>query len=108
MQKAQSRRAFQKADQIARELGRILTEEVADPRLELVTITGARMNTDMSIVEVMYTHIEGKAKQAEIEQGFKQATGFFRTQLGSRLRLRGIPQLRFVWDDFLENMVYAT
>ncbi len=108
MQKSHSRKAFQKADLIAQEIGRLITQEIEDPRLKMLTITGASMNSDMSIAEILYSHIEGKEKQTEIEQGLKKATGFLRTRLGKQLRLRAVPELRFIWDDFLEKMVYAT
>ena len=106
MQRSTSRRATRMADQLMREIGRIIVEESQDPRLELVSITGVRLNRDFSIAEVMYTHIKGKEYIPELEKGFAKARGFLRSRLGQRLRMRRIPELRFTWDDFLEEMVY--
>ncbi len=89
-----------------RELGRIMIEDSQDPRLELVSITGVRLNRDMSVAEVMYTHIKGKGVIPELEKGFAKAKGFLRSRLGQRLNMRRIPELRFIWDEFLEEMVY--
>ena len=106
MQRTTSRRATRMADQIMRELSRIIVEESQDPRLEMVSITGVRMNRDFSVAEVLYTHIKGREYQPQLDKAFIQASGFFRTALGRRLNMRRIPTLRFSWDEFLEEMVY--
>lgn len=106
MQRSTSRRATRMADQIMRELSRIIVEESQDPRLEMVSITGVRMNRDFSIAEVLYTHIKGREYIPQLEKAFTQASGFLRTSLGKRLNMRRIPTMRFTWDEFLEEMVY--
>ncbi len=90
-----------------RELAELLTEEIQDPRLELVTISGVAMNADMSIARVMYTLSGDEERLAEAAKAFEQAKGFLRTSLGKRLRLRYLPELRFARDEFLEDMVYG-
>ena len=92
------------ADSIRRELGRIIVEEVQDPRLNLLTITGVRMNKDLSIAHVLYTHLRGPSP--EVEQALERAKGFLRSSLGHNLKIRYVPQLRFEWDSYLEDMVY--
>ena len=106
MQKAYRRRALRLEETIMRELGRILIEEAEDPRLELVTISGTRLNRDLSIAEVLYTHSSGEEKKVEVQQALDSAHGFIRTQLGKKLKTRYVPQLRFKWDDFLEETIY--
>ena len=106
MQRSNSRRAVQMGDQIMQVLASLLVQEVEDPTLQLVTITGVRMNRDFSIAEVLYTHIRGRSAEAEITKALTRAKGFLRTRLGKELKLRGIPDLRFQWDTFLEDMVY--
>ncbi len=104
MQPATSRRATRMADSIMRELGRIILEEAQDPRLDLVTITGVRMNKDLSIALVLYTHYQGHSQ--ELEQALSSARGFFRSSLGHHLKMRYVPELRFEWDNYLEDMIY--
>lgn len=94
------------ADQIMQVLGMLLIQEVEDPVLALTTITGVRLNRDFSIAEVLYTHIRGRSAEEEICRAFLRAKGFLRTRLGQELKLRAIPDLRFTWDAFLEEMVY--
>ncbi len=106
MQRSTTRRSAQMADQIMQVLSMILIQETEDPVLSLLTVTGVRLNRDFSIAEVLYTHIRGRAAEAEIDKALHRAKGFLRTRLGKELKLRAIPDLRFTWDTFLEDMVY--
>lgn len=106
MQRSTSRRAAQMGDQIMQVLALLLVQEVEDPALKLVTITGVRLNRDFSIAEILYTHMSGRESEPEIARALKRATGFLRVRLGQELKLRGVPELRFAWDIFLEDMVY--
>ncbi len=104
MRRATSRRTARLADMIMHELARIMVEDIQDPRLQLITISGVRLNRDMSVAEVLYTHIHGQSE--ELTQALTKARGFLRFNLGQNLRLRFVPELRFTWDIFLEKMVY--
>ncbi len=100
------RRATRLGDLILRELSTMLVEEVQDPRLEFVTLSSIRMNVDMTVAEVFYTCGVGSDKD-EAATALRKAGGFMRSQLGRRIKVRAVPELRFMYDDFLENMVYA-
>ncbi len=107
MRKASSRRSQRLEEFIMVELGSILIEEVQDPRLELVTISGVRLNKDLSVAEVLYTHGGEPGRRLEVEMVLHKAQGYLRTRLGKRLHLRHVPSLRFQWDEFLEETIYA-
>ncbi len=106
MHRATNRRALQLADQMLQVLSQILVEEVEDPALHLLTFTGVRLNRDLSIAEVLFTHIQGREVEKRSLEGLARAKGFLRLRLGQELRLRAVPDLRFTWDIFLEEMVY--
>lgn len=108
MKTSTSRRSVKMGDQIMREIATMLVEEIADPRLELVTISGVRMNKDNKIAEVMFTMAGDKEKIEAAVQGLEKAKGFIRSKLSKRIRVRQIPELRFVHDNFLEEMVYGS
>ncbi|MDZ7762600.1 MAG: 30S ribosome-binding factor RbfA [Desulfovermiculus sp.] len=107
MRKAHSRRAIRLEEMIMHELGRILVENIQDPRLELVTISGLRLNTDLTVAEVLYTHSRDSSDQDQVEQGLDAARGYMRSMLGKRIKLRHVPELRFVWDSFLEETIHG-
>jgi ribosome-binding factor A len=107
MKASSSRRAVRMGDQIMREVGTLLVEEAQDPRLQLVTLSGVRMNANLRIAEIFYT-VSGDAEhRVEVQTGLEKATGFLRSRLGRNLKLQYVPELRFVFDDFLEDVVYG-
>lgn len=107
MKSSGSRRSIRLADLILRELANMLLEEVADPRLTLVSLTGVKLNADISIALVSFTVGGGPERRQEALDGLNKAKGFLRSGLAKRLNLRALPDLRFAHDDFLEDMVYA-
>ena len=107
MKRTPTRRSSRLADQIAREMAIALSEDVKDPRLELVTVSGAALNADMSIVRIYYTLSGDEARLAAAAKALEQAKGFLRTLLGQRLRMKFVPELRFARDTYLEDMVYV-
>jgi ribosome-binding factor A len=107
MKSSGSRRSIRLADLILRELANLLLEEVQDPRLELVSLTGVKLNADISIALVSFTVGGGPERRAQALEGLVKAKGFLRSGLAKRLNMRSLPDLRFAHDDFLEDMVYA-
>ena len=84
---------------IERELSALL-REVKDPRVsELISIVKVNVSGDLSYATVYVSAIEGSEKTKESVKGLKSAAGFLRRELGKRLSLRKIPELRFVADD---------
>jgi ribosome-binding factor A len=94
-------------DAIMRMVAEILENESWDPRVEGVTISGVRMNSDLTVAEVLYTPsmLHGDDPEA-VQAGLDKATGFVRSKLAARMHGKRVPQIRFVRDDFLEDMVY--
>lgn len=89
----------------------LLKQEVHDPRLKgVVSITDVRMSPDLQHATV-YFSVMGHGVSAEQDEGdadgptqvcqrvLTHASGFIRTRLGRRLKLRHTPQLRFLPDD---------
>jgi len=89
------------------ELGQILVQKVQDPRLELVTISSVRLNKDLSVAEIYYTHSRGPDKEHDVQEGLRAAQGYLRSQLGKRLKLRYVPELRFSFDRYLEDIIHG-
>lgn len=107
MRRTGSRRSLRLGDAIMREIAELLEEKVQDPRLNLVTVSGVRVNADLRVAEVLYTAGGGEERMAEAAQALAKAAPFLRRELASRLDMRRLPELRFVRDVFLEDVVYA-
>jgi ribosome-binding factor A len=95
------------AEEIRRELAEVLENEIQDPRLAWVTLSGARLNSDLKIAEIFYTMSGDQQRQSEAKAGLEAAKGYLRSALGRRLRMKALPELRFRFDDYLEEMIYG-
>lgn len=84
--------------QIQKVLSDFLRKSVSDPRLESVTITGVKMSSDLRIAYVYFSTHGGEDMSAETSAGFKSALGFLKRNLASKLGLRYMPQLKFIYD----------
>lgn len=69
---------------------------------KLLSIVKLDVSGDMSYAKVYVSAIEGHDKTVESVKALKGAAGYIRRELGSRLKLRKVPELRFVADDSIE------
>ena len=80
-----------------------ILREVKDPRVsKLLSIVKLDVSGDMSYAKVYVSAIEGRDKTEESVKALKGAAGYIRRELGARLKLRKVPELRFVADDSIE------
>ncbi|MBU0512553.1 MAG: 30S ribosome-binding factor RbfA [Chloroflexi bacterium] len=96
-------RAQRVAERIHEELSILLLMEVADPRLETVSITDVRVDRELAFANIYVSSIEGSDAAPEIINGLKHASGFLRRELARKIQLRSFPRLRFYWDPTPEN-----
>jgi ribosome-binding factor A len=86
------------ADEMQRELADLVRQEVKDPRVGFITITAVEVTRDLEHATVFFTRMDGEAKAADSLKALSRAAGFLRSQLGHRMRLRLVPELRFRYD----------
>jgi ribosome-binding factor A len=101
--KRTSQRAHRVGDQIQRELAQLLRDEIKDPRVGRVTITGVEVSADLAHAKVYFTHLAGSEHAADAVQALSRTAGFLRSELSHRLSLYSVPQLQFVYDDSIES-----
>nr|CRH07743.1 Ribosome-binding factor A [Candidatus Magnetococcus massalia] len=89
--------------QIQQELARMLIRgEIKDPRLgSFINLTEVAVTSDLQSCKIYYT-LYG-VEEAPVAEALKAASGFIRSQLAKRLKLRHTPQLRFYLDQSLER-----
>lgn len=77
-----------------------LLREVKDPRVsKLLSIVKVDVSNDLSYATVYVSAIEGYEKTVESVKALKGAAGYLRRELGSRMKLRKVPELKFIADD---------
>jgi ribosome-binding factor A len=91
--------------QIQKVLSDFLRKSVSDPRLESATITAVKMSSDLRIAYVYFSPHGGEDMSVETSAGFKSALGFLKRNLASKLGLRYMPQLKFVYDKSFDRGV---
>ena len=101
--KRPSQRAHRVGDQIQRELADLLRNEVKDPRVGPVTLTGVDVSADLSHAKVSFTHLAGKDTAQDAVDALARTAGFLRSELARRLDLYSVPQLHFEYDDSIES-----
>jgi len=96
-------KSFKRADRVAghiwKSLSELLNKKIKDPRLDPVTITGVRLNSDLRVAKVYYAINGGPAAKTEAEAGFNSARGHIKRSLAGSLGLRYMPDIRFYYDD---------
>ena len=87
------------ADQIRAELATLLSREVHDPGIGFITVTRVQVTGDLQIARVMYTVLGDEKARKTSARALDRALPFLRRQIGSRLRLKRTPELKFSYDD---------
>ena len=84
-------REFKRSDRVAQELKKevaiILQREVKDPRIGMVTVSDVEVSRDLAIEQGM--------------AGLEKASPYIRSLVGKAMRLRIVPELRFIYDESL-------
>ncbi|MBQ6825833.1 MAG: 30S ribosome-binding factor RbfA [Clostridia bacterium] len=81
-----------------------LLREVKDPRVSrMLSIVKVDVSGDLSYATVYVSAIEGFEATVSSVKALKGAQGYLRRELGARLKLRKVPELRFVADDSIEQ-----
>jgi ribosome-binding factor A len=96
---AQGSRPDRVADQLRSELAQLLTREVHDPGVGFVTLTRVHVSPDLQQARIMYTVLGDEKSRAETARALARVAPFLRRQIGGRLRLKRIPELKFVYDE---------
>lgn len=94
-----SRRTERVGDLLRRELSELLMHRMADPRVQLATVTHVDLSADLSRAVVLVSVLGEESARLEAIEALKHARGFLRSELAHRLRhLKVTPELVFELD----------
>jgi ribosome-binding factor A len=88
---------------LRQEIGTMLEREVADPRIGFATVTKVETTPDMRHAKVWVSIIGPDAKRPEALTALEHSMVFIRRELGTRLRLKRIPNLHVRLDETIER-----
>lgn len=93
------------AESIHQTISQLLMREVSDPRLQGVTVTNVIVDPEIMIARIYVNALGEEERREEVMEGLERANGFIRSQLARHIRVRTMPELRFLWDETLQRAV---
>ena len=93
-------------ESMLREISAIL-RTIKDPRVTSCMLRVVRVDVthDMSYATVYVSAMEGLEAAKNAVKGLESAQGYIKRELGRALKLRHLPELRFVADDSMEYSI---
>jgi ribosome-binding factor A len=99
-----SKRSLRVGDMILKEISEMLIKgNVRDPRVERVVLTGIKLTDDLGFARVYFTVIGDQIDKQNIMEGLQSASSYIKRELSKRLRIRRIPDLKFEFDEALQE-----
>lgn len=83
---------------VLRELAVAIQRELKDHQMGMVTLTEVKVSKDFSHAKVYFSVLTEEDVE-KTTQALQKSAGFLRGLLGKRIKLRTIPQLKFIYDD---------
>ena len=82
--------------------------ELQDPRIKNVTVTRAEVSADLQHAKI-HVSVMGTQKEQDLcMHGLKHSAGFVQSKLGSRLKTRYTPAVKFVLDEGVKKSIEVT
>ena len=89
-------------DLLRAEISEILRMRMRDPRVGFVTVTDVTVTRDLRHASVFVSVLGEEENRPAVLGVLKNAAGFVRSELGQRVELKHIPELRFKMDTSAE------
>ena len=80
-----------------------ITQELKDPRVGFVTVTGVKTSPDLRHARVYVSVLGDDAQREASLAGLRSAHGFLQRRIAGELRLKHTPALDFLYDDTVER-----
>ena len=89
--------------EVQRELSKVISQEMKDPRIDPMTsVIAVEVTPDLKQAKVFVSVLGSDEKKQATLEGLKSATPFIRKHLASTINLRNTPELRFYMDESIE------
>ena len=100
---SQGSRPSRVADQIRSELANLFARDVHDPGIGFVTLTRVSISPDLQQARVFYTVLGDDKARQNCAKAMVRVSPFLRRQIGSRLRLKRVPEFVFQYDESISG-----
>jgi ribosome-binding factor A len=96
-------RAERLAELIRAEASEIIQRGLKDPRIGFVSITDVVVSPDLRHAKIFVSVLGDDEVKRRTMEGLARATGHVRSELGSRLAIRFVPEVLFRLDESIER-----
>lgn len=89
--------------EVQRELSRIISREIKDPRIApMTTVVDAVVTSDLKQCKVYISVLGDQEAKDQTMEGLNSAVGYIRRELAHSVNLRNTPEIQFILDDSIE------
>ncbi len=89
--------------EVQRELSRIISREIKDPRIAPMTsVVDAVVTSDLKQCKAYISVLGNDEAKEETMKGLNSAVGYIRRELAHSINLRNTPEITFILDDSIE------
>jgi ribosome-binding factor A len=80
-----------------------ITEDLKDPRIGFVTVTGVETSPDLRHARVYVSVLGSDDEKEQALEGLRSSAGFLQSKVGEELRMKRTPTLEFHYDESIER-----
>jgi ribosome-binding factor A len=80
-----------------------IAEDLKDPRIGFVTVTGVETSPDLRHARVYVSVLGSDDERQAAMDGLQSAAGFLQAKVGEELRMKRTPTLGFEYDDSIDR-----
>lgn len=92
--------------EVQKELSRIISREIKDPRIHPMTsVTQVMVTSDLKECKAYISVLGDEEEQADTLAGLKSASGYIRRELARSINLRNTPEITFCMDQSIEYAI---
>jgi ribosome-binding factor A len=96
-------RAERVSSQIQLAITDLLSKKLQNPRLEMATVSRVTLTPDLRVANVYISVFGDKNQGKEALEAFQLSKGFIKKHIAPKLKLKYMPDLVFVYDDFFDK-----
>lgn len=81
----------------------VLQRQLRDPRIGFVSVTDVELSADLRHAKIFVSVLGSAEEKQQTMAALERATGFVRSELGRRIKLRHTPEILFRLDESIER-----
>lgn len=90
--------------ELKKEISVMISNDIKDPRIAPITsITDIELTDDLQSAKIFISVLGSDEEKNDTIDGLQSSIGYIKRELGKRMNLRHIPQLKIILDDNIEE-----